>query len=368
MSVNRKTRLALGIAVVVLLAVSLAFFVMSRRDRYTKYTETFFDTFDTAVTVVAYTKTEAEFDGYFAQIHSRFQKLHKLYDIYNTYEGVNNARTINQNAGMGPVTVDKDLLDLIVLSKDWHGKTGGLTNIAMGSVLRIWHEYRETGSADPESAELPPIEDLRQAAQHIDINKVVVDKEKSTVYLEDEMMSLDLGAVAKGYATEVVAIEIEAAGLASAVLSSGGNVRTIGKPLDRVRERWGIGIQDPSKAVLSDEENLLDVIFLNNGSVVSSGDYQRYYVVGEERVHHIIDPKTLMPANYFRAVTVVTPDSGFADFMSTTLFLMPWQEGRDLAKALGVDAVWVFPDGTVDMTDGFAEIAKSRGATGAKAE
>jgi len=365
---NRKTRRLLGIAAAVLLAAALLYFAMSRREKYTKFTETFFDTFDTAITVVAYTKTEAEFDTYFATIHERFLELHKLYDIYTNYEGLNNARTVNQNAGLGPVTVDKDLLDLIVCAKEWHGRTGGLTNIAMGSVLRIWHEYREAGIADPESAQLPPEEDLRDAARHIDINKVFVDMEKSTVYLDDQEMSLDLGAVAKGYATEVVAREIEAVGLTSAILSSGGNVRTIGKPLDGVRERWGVGIQDPSKAVFTDEENLLDVVFVNDGSVVSSGDYQRYYVVGEERVHHIIDPKTLMPANYFRAVTVVTPDSGLADFMSTTLFLMPIQEGRDLAKTVGVEAIWVAPDGTVEMTDGFAKIAKSRGATGAKAE
>ena len=350
------------------MATALALLVMSRRERYAKYTETFFDTFDTAVTVVAYTKTEAEFDAYFAEIHSRFQELHKLYDIYNTYEGMSNARTINQNAGIGPVRVDKDLLDLIAVSKEWHERTGGVTNIAMGSVLRIWHEYREAGTADPESAELPPIDDLRQAAQHTDIDKVVVDTEKSAVYLDDEMMSIDLGAVAKGYATEIVAREIEATGLKSAVLSSGGNVRTIGKPLDGVRERWGIGIQDPSRAILSDEENLLDVVFLNDSSVVSSGDYQRFYVVGEERIHHLIDPKTLMPGNYFRAVTVVAPDSGFADFMSTTLFLMPLQEGQDLARTMEVDAVWVAPDGTVEMTEGFAAIAKSRGATGAEAK
>ncbi len=358
----------LGIAAVALLAATLLYFVMSRRDRYTKFTDTFFDTFDTAITVVAYTKTEAEFDTYFAAIHERFLELHKLYDIYTSYEGLNNARTVNQNAGLGPVTVDKDLLDLIMFSKEWHGRTGGLTNIAMGSVLRIWHEYREAGIADPESAQLPPEADLRDAARHTDIGKVIVDVEKSTIYLDDQEMSLDLGAVAKGYATEVVAREMEAAGLKSAILSSGGNVRTIGKPLDGVRERWGVGIQDPSKAIFTDEENLLDVVFLNDGSVVSSGDYQRYYVVGEERVHHIIDPKTLQPASYFRAVTVVTPDSGIADFMSTTLFLMPMQEGRDLAKKVGVDAIWVSPDGTVDMTDGFARIAKSQGASGAKAE
>jgi len=366
--VNRKSGLAIGIALVLVLAGAIGYYTMSLRDRLTKYTDTFFDTFDTAVTVVAYTKTEAEFDAFFQQIHSRFQELHKLYDIYNSYEGLNNVRTINQDAGIAPVKVPEELIDLIEFCKEWYRKTGGETNIAMGAVLRIWHEYREEGIADPESAKLPPMEALREAANHTDIDKVIVDKDAGTVYLEDPKMSLDLGAVAKGYATELVAREVQEAGLVSAVISSGGNVRTIGKPLDGVRERWGIGIQDPSKSILTEEENLLDVVFINDASVVSSGDYQRYYVVDGKLIHHLIDPQTLMPGEHFRAVTVVTPDSGVADFMSTTLFLMPLEEGKALAKEVGVDAVWVLPDGTVEMTEGFARIAKSRGATGAKAQ
>lgn len=368
MRVKRKSGLAIGIALALVLAGAFGFYSMSRRGRLTKYTDTFFDTFDTAVTVVAYTKTEAEFDAFFDRIHARFKELHDLFDIYNSYEGVSNARTINQNAGIAPVKVAKELVDLIDFSKEWYRKTGGKTNIAMGAVLRIWHEYREEGIADPETAQLPPMEALQGAAQHIDIDKVIVDKDASTVYLADPRMSLDLGAVAKGYATELVARELQEAGLVSAVISSGGNVRTIGKPLDGVRERWGIGIQDPSKSILTEEENLLDVVFVNDASVVSSGDYQRYYIVDGKPVHHLIDPETLMPAEYFRAVTVVTPDSGVADFMSTTLFLTPLEQGRVLAKEIGVDAVWVLPDGRVEMTEGFERIAKSKGATGAKAD
>ena len=361
--------MAIGLGAVLLLSVALILYIAFQRDQYTKYTDSFFDTFDTAVTVVAYTKTESEFDAYYQYIHERFQELHRLYDIYNSYEGVNNGRTINQNAGIGPVSVDKDLLDLVVFSKEWYKRTGGQTNIAMGSVLRLWHEYRERGMDDPENAALPPIEDLRDAAKHTDIDKVVVDSEKGTVYLADKAMSLDLGAVAKGYATEIVAKEVIAQGLKSAVISSGGNVRTVGKPLDGVRERWGIGIHDPSKSILSDEEGLLDVVFINDASVVSSGDYQRYYMVDGKMVHHLIDPKTLMPGEYYRAVTVVTPDSGVADFLSTTLFLMPLEQGKALAESLGgVDAVWVMRDGKVEMTAGMKAIAKSNGATGAKSK
>lgn len=337
--------------------------------QYNKYSETFFDTFDTLVMVIGYTKSEEEFKGHFEKIRSRFEQLHKLYDIYNDYEGINNIKTINDNAGVKPVKVDKEIIDLIVFAKDWYNRTNGQTNIAMGSVLRIWHDYRDAGKDDPENAKLPPMDELQEAAKYTDIDKVIVDKENSTVYLADKRMSLDVGSIAKGYATEVAAKEAMADGLTSGAINAGGNVRVIGKPLDGIRERWGIGIQDPEKSIVSEDDNLLDTIFVRDASVVSSGNYQRYYIVDDKIIHHLIDPKTLMPGNYYSAVTVVIKDSGAADFLSTTVFLLPYEQSRALVESLeGVEALWVMPDGKIETTDGMKKIMKSNGATGAKAQ
>jgi thiamine biosynthesis lipoprotein len=181
-------------------------------------------------------------------------------------------------------------------------------------------------------------------------------------------VSLDVGAVAKGYATELVAKELEAAGLKSFIINAGGNVRVVGKPLDGIRERWGIVIQDPDKSITTDEDNF-DTIFVRNNSVVSSGDYQRYYIVDGKIMHHLIDPKTLMPGNYFKAVTIVTEDSEVADFLSTTTFLLPSEQSRALVESLqGVEALWILKDGKIEATKGMERIMKSRGATGAKAD
>ncbi|OPA74247.1 thiamine biosynthesis protein ApbE [Paenibacillus selenitireducens] len=334
---------------------------------YSKYSDSFFDTFDTLTQVVAYTENEEQFQQYFQRIHDRFQELHKLYDIYNNYEGLNNIKTINDQAGIQPVRVDPDIIHLIQFSKAWYAKVGE-TNIAMGSVLQIWHDYREAGMDDPEHAQLPPMEDLQKAAEHMSLDRVIVDTAKSTVYLEDPKMSLNVGAVAKGYATELVAKEMEAEGLQSALISAGGNIRAIGQPLDGVRKRWGVGLQNPDKFIATDDGNLLDTIFVKDASVVSSGDYQRYYMVDGQPVHHLIDPNTLMPGQYYRAVTVVTQDSGLADFLSTVVFLIPFDESRALVERLdGVEALWVMPDGSVEASEGMQHIMKSYGATGAKA-
>ena len=340
-----------------------------RIEIYNKYSDNFLDVFDTVTQVVGYTKTEKEFKSYMDYIHKRMLDLHKLYDKYNTYEGINNIKTINDNAGKNPVKVDKEIIDLILFSKDMYYKYGQKTNIALGSVLNIWHDYRENAKIDPDNAKVPPIDELREANKYTDIDKVIVDIQNSTVYLEDSHMSLDVGSVAKGFATEIVAREVEEKGLKSAIISAGGNIRTIGKPLDGQRERWGVGLQNPDANPLIPETNVLDTVFINDASVVSSGDYQRYYKVGDKVYHHIIEPSTLMPGDYYRAVTVITPDSGEADFLSTTVFLLPYEESKKLVESIdGLEALWVFKDGTIEATEGMQRIMKSHGATGAKSE
>ncbi len=356
--------------IVLILAISLVTGCQTNKTKeYNKYSDSFFDTFDTLVQVVGYAETEEEFNSYVEKIEARFQYLHKLYDIYNNYEGINNVKTINDNAGVKPVKVEKEIIDLIIFAKEWHGRTNGQTNIAMGPVLKIWHEYRQEGEYNPENAELPPMDKLVEANQYTDINKVIVDTEKSTVYLADKRMSLDVGAIAKGYATELVAKEIMAEGFTSGIISAGGNVRVLDKPLDGVRERWGIGIQNPNTSIVPNDNSVLETLFINNASVVTSGDYQRYYVVDEKRIHHLIDPRTLMPGEHYRAVTVVASDSGLADALSTAVFLMPYEESKELVNSMdGVEALWVMHDGTIEATDGMKEMMKSYGATGAKEE
>lgn len=354
------------------LILVLTFFVISgcnEKQAYKKYSSSFFDTFDTSIRVVGYTKSEEEFNSYMEKIHKRFQELHQLYDIYNSYEGINNLKTINDNAGIKPVKVDKEIIDLIIFAKDWYAKTDGKANIAMGPVLRVWSHYRDEAEYDPLNAKVPPMEELLEANMYTDIDKIIVDVENSTVFLTEKRMSLDVGAVAKGFATEIVVQEIMSEGFKSGMIAAGGNVRVLEKPLDGVRELWGVGIQDPSKFIFSDESELLDTIFINNASVVTSGDYQRYYVVDDKIVHHLIDPETLMPSEYFRAVTIVTENSGLADFLSTTVFLVPYEKGRQLVDSLdGVEAIWIMKDGTVEATEGMKKIMKSNGASGAKAD
>lgn len=329
---------------------------------YYRYSYTFFNAFDTVTQLIGYTKTKDEFDEYSKYLEERMMELHRLYDKYNDYEGINNIKTINDNAGISPIEVEQEIIDLINFSRELNENSSGKVNIAFGAVLEIWSRYRDDGLVDPENAELPPMDLLLAASKHTNINEIIVDEINKTVFLADPNMALDVGAVAKGYAVELIAHELIEKGFTSWIMSAGGNIRSTGKPMDNERERWGVGIQNPDREIFGEGD--LDVIFVNDASVVSSGDYQRYYYVDDIRVHHIIDPETLMPASYYRAVNVVIEDSGLADFYSTEVYLLPYEESRALVDSVeGLEAIWVFPNGTIEMSDGFKAMAKSQGAT-----
>lgn len=311
----------------------------------TRYETSFIDVFDTVTTVTFYAPDADTAKRWSDDLHARLLHYHQLYDIYNSYDGLNNARTVNENAGKAPIEADATLIGLILFAQDMHAQTGGTMNVAMGSVLSIWHDYREAGLENPEEAALPPMEMLREAAKHTDIGDVIVDEAAGTIYLADPLLSLDLGAVAKGYAAQCIADEMRRAGVTSMLLSIGGNVCCIGARADG--RDWRVAVESPGG------QTEMPTLSVNGQSLVTSGSYQRYYTVDGVAYHHVIDPATLMPAAYFISVTVLCADSGLADALSTALFNLPLEEGKALASRAGVEALWVAPDGTQTMTEGF---------------
>ena len=234
-----------------------------------KYTSTFYDTFDTQVLYVEYADSKDEFNENAEFVESEFLRLHKLYDNYRTYEGINNVKTINQNAGKEPVKVDEDLFNMIKFSFDNYDKVLGKTNVAMGKVLDIWHNIREKNEGkDDNEIILPKNEDLIEANKYTNIDNVILDEENMTVYITDSNMGIDFGAVAKGYAVELVAKELEEKGIENASINAGGNVRTIGNPGDD-RKTWGVALQNPDV----ESSEYLDVLYIEDSeSIVTSGE------------------------------------------------------------------------------------------------
>lgn len=345
-------KLLSGLLVLLLLASQITLFTSCKKERE-KFSEYYFEYFDTVTTITGYTETQEEFQKICEEIKAELNEYHKLFNIYYRYENMNNICVINDvtDGKHNVVKVDEKIIDLLLYSKEMYTLTNGKINVAMGSVLSVWHTYRNIGLDDPSKAELPPKEKLQEAMKHTNINDVIIDEKNSTVFLSDPQMTLDVGAIAKGYAVERIAEFLINKGVTDFLLNVGGNVRTIGVGKDNAP--WKVGIENPD-VEKQEQKPHIEYLEMSDLSLVTSGCYQRFYEVAGKNYHHIIDPETLFPGEKYLSVSVLTTNSGLGDALSTSLFLMDVEEGKKIVESLeNVEVMWVMPNGEQVYTDGF---------------
>ena len=315
----------------------------------TVYEASFLTVFDTVTSLKGAAESKAAFDETARKVQEELTHYHQLFDIYNDYEGMNNLKTVNDRAGTGPVEVEQPIIDLLKDCRSYYDLSGGRVNVAMGSVLKLWHEERSAGLENPEQARLPDMAALQEAAKHTGFDAVVIDEAASTVFITDPQVQLDVGAVAKGWAAQRVAEQLPT----NMLLSVGGNVCATG-PKTESGDPWVIGVRDPAGT----GNSYLHTLNVSGGSYVTSGDYQRGYTVDGKLYHHIIDPDTLMPSDYWRSVTVVCDDSGVADALSTALFVLTREDGQKLLDSCGAKAMWVNGAGEIYYSPGFEALIR----------
>ncbi len=260
---------------------------------------------DTVVTVTLY-------DGTSENLDEAFNIINK-YD--NELDSYSDSSTLSK-IGQEPTELEPEIYDLINENVRFYQLTGGLFNPTLGSLIKLWNIN------EPEVKEPPSQESINQALEHIDTTNLTLDEKNKTVSIADTEEQLNLGASAKGFIAEQLKTYLENAGVHNALINLGGNVLLIG---DKNGENYNIGIDNPDGG----EEEVLGTISLGNKSIVTSGNYQRYFTDNEGNVyHHILDPTTGYPANNdLKEVVVITENSLEADILSTSLFLM----GKDKA-------------------------------------
>jgi thiamine biosynthesis lipoprotein len=311
---------------------------------------------DAPVTFVAYTENEAEFNQFQEILRDEILVLGQLFDKYNNYEGLNNLKTINDNAGIQPVEVDQALIDLIQFAKEYYTITQNTFDISMGSVLEVWHNYRDEGkllnSSDPaQYGRVPTLEELQIAKECVSWDFIEVNDENNTVYINNPCASLDVGGIAKGFAADIVVEKLIEAGLETAIINIGdSSIITIGtKPNG---DEWGVGIAQPKKNVLIADSSVDTLYFEGSIHISTSGDNQNYYIAeGDITYHHLIDPSTLYPVvTSLHSVTIATSlSAAAAEALSKAMFILPYDEALSLLNKLKaenpndvIDAVWVY--------------------------
>ena len=326
----KKKRIYIVILVLVLISLVL---LLIDKNTYKEYSKNYFY-MDTYINIkINSTKSKKEIDNIFNDIDYLYSSYHKLTSRYDKYDGIINVYYLNEILDNNEeIEIDKRLSDIIDIGILYYDKTNGLFNIASGNLTSIWKAFIDNCD------ELPSNLDV-----NINIDDIVLDGNK---YIKYNDVKLDLGAISKGYVTELVGKYLEDNNIDSYIINAGGNVK-VGKAYNK--DSYVVGITNPDN-----KNDIFTKVNVNNLSIVTSGNYQRYCSFNDKIYGHIINPYTKLPSDYMKSVTVISSSSLLADIYSTYLYLLPVEDGMKIVNSTSdIEAIWYIDSDKIVRSDNF---------------
>ncbi len=279
-------------------------------------------------------------------IDAAFAEIRRIEELMSTYIPESQVSKINSAAGDKAVRVDKELLSLIKKSKEYAELTDGGFNIAVGPLIKLWKIA--------EGENIPGSEEIKRAKEIINYKDIAVDEKKSAVFLRKKGMAIDLGGIAKGYASDRAEIVLKKNGIVSGIVAVAGDINAFGKKADG--NKWRVGIQHPRK-----KDAFIGIIELEDEAVSTSGDYERFFIKDGKRYHHIIDPKTGKPADKCQSVTIVAKEATATDALSTGIFVIGLEKGMELIERLpDVEGIIIDAKGNISVSSGLKNRIKDK--------
>lgn len=246
---------------------------------------------------------------------------------------------VNDSEGQGPVKPDRQLLELIEVAFRTAKATGGAFDPTVGVLCRLW----SFSGGEPR---LPDNSEIVGALKKVGWNRVKLDMSEGTILLPEKGMALDLGGIAKGFALDRAAEVLKKQGVSSALVNAGGDVLVVGEK--EPGKLWRIGVQDPRNP-----REVVAIAALKDRVIMTSGDYERFFVKDGKRYHHILNPATGYPAEGAQSVTIVASSGLVAEPLGATVFVMGVDEGLKYIQSLdGVEALVIDSQGKIHMTPG----------------
>lgn len=273
-------------------------------------------------------------------IEKGIEEIDRIEKLISSWDPDSQTSEINRNGGIRPVKVDKELFDLIFRAKKISGLTTGAFDISFASMDRIWDFNREEQT-------LPDSVTIAGAAKDINWQNIVLDPERHSVYLKEKGMKIGFGAIGKGYAANRAMEVIRSIeGIIGGLVNASGDLTAWGK--NTQGKNWTIQIADPR-----DKKRMIGWLSMQEMAIVTSGDYEKYFMSGGKRYAHIIDPKTGYPTTGITSVTIVCPDTEVADALATSVFVMGREKGLQLINSLnGIECLVIDDDNTLWSSDG----------------
>jgi thiamine biosynthesis lipoprotein len=289
----------------------------------------------TEVSITAYTDDDA---GAERAIAAAFDEIDRLEQMMTTWRATSEISQINANAGVAPVKVSDEVIEVLEMSARASKLSGGAFDVTFYAMHGLWKFDEDM------ERKIPPASEIKKRIALIDYRQVKIDPQAKTVFLAKKGMAINLGGIAKGYAVDRATGVLRRMGFPDAIVQAGGDLFCAGS---KDGKPWSAGIRDPrgERGSVFAKMELIDHAFS------TAGDYERSFILNGRRYHHIIDPKTGYPATRSRAVTIYAPTALLADALDDAVFILGWQKGFEMIEAIDdVGAVVVDDQGKVHVS------------------
>lgn len=287
-------------------------------------------------------------------VGAAFREVVRVENLFSTYIADTPVSRINkaaETAPTQPVKVPQEVFNLVHESLQLSTRSEGAFDVTFGPLGKLW-----APPAEGKPPRIPTTAEIRQTQTRVGSRLVELDYDKTTVRLTRQGMSVGFGAIAKGYAVDQVVALLRARKLNDFIVDGGGDLFVAGRHPER---EWRVGIKDPRRP-----DSYFATFAIKDRAVVTSGDYERFFLHEGRRYHHILDPRTGMPARGLSSVTVIHPKATLADALATAAFVLGPRKGYDFLSAYAdVEFLMVSVKGNVLMSPGLREKVKMRPPT-----
>jgi len=268
-------------------------------------------------------------------IDAGYHEINRIEQLISSWLPHSQTSKINNMAGKAGVKVSKELYDLIYRSLKVSALTNGAYDISFAGMEPLWKFDGQEVYRFPDSAR------LAKAAQIANYKKILLNSAKSTVFLAEPGMKIGFGSIGKGYAANQAMSVMKAFGINSGMVNAGGDLITWGK--NKEGKAWSIGIADPNA-----KDQMFAWLSIQDMALVTSGDYEKYFIYRNERYGHILDPRTGYPSKGIKSVSILCQDVELADALATAVYVMGEQKGMALIDQLnGIEGLIIADDDQV---------------------
>jgi thiamine biosynthesis lipoprotein len=279
---------------------------------------------------------------------SVFDEMRRLDAEMTTWTKDGETAKINAAAGVKPVKVSDEELEVIERAVDISKRSGGVFDITVEAFRGLWKFDEDMDGSLPDPAE------VKKRLAKIGWKDIVIDHKAKTVFLRRKGMAITLGGIAKGYAVDKCVALLKKLGFTDFMVQAGGDMYISGS---KGPEPWVVGIRDPR----GPRDEMFALAPVKDHSFSTSGDYERGFVKDGVRYHHILDPRDGQPARASRSVTIRAKDAYTADAWSKVMFIWGWKKGLELIKENKLEdfeVVWVDNENKIHMTPGIQKDLK----------